>query len=117
MLKPQRARDPGGSRQEQTWQGLTGAPRCPGLNRHSPEVDAGGQFPLLCRQPGLGKKNKTGIFVRSVDGGQGFVVRTWDRRIPMSKQGLDTAFLHQGCFGGEGPVRTLRKVLKKPYLL
>lgn len=34
----------------------------------------------------------------------------------MSKQGLDTAFLHQGCFGGEGPVRTLRKVLKKPYL-
>ena len=35
----------------------------------------------------------------------------------MSKQGLDTAFLHQSCLGGEGPVRTLRKVLKKPYLL
>ena len=82
---------------------------------HSPEVDAGGQFPLSCRQPGLGKK-KTGIFVRNVDRGQGFGVRTWDRRIPMSKQGLDTAFLHQSCLGGEGPVRTLRKVLKKPYL-
>ena len=34
----------------------------------------------------------------------------------MSKQGLDTAFLHQGCLGPEGPVRTRRKVLKKPYL-
>lgn len=34
----------------------------------------------------------------------------------MSKQGLDTAFLHQSCLGGEGPVRTLRKVLNKPFL-
>ena len=38
--------------------GPDGAPRCPGLNRHSPEVDAGGQFPLLCTQLGLGKKNR-----------------------------------------------------------
>ena len=30
----------------------------------------------------------------------------------MSKQGLDTAFLHQSCLGGEGPVRTLRKFLR-----
>ena len=51
-------------------------------------MDAGGQFLLLCRQLGLGKKNKTGIFVRSVDGSQGFGVRTRDRRIPTSKERL-----------------------------
>lgn len=34
----------------------------------------------------------------------------------MSKQGLDASFLHQGFLEGEGPARTLRKVLKKLYL-
>ena len=77
---------------------------CPGhplsWAEQTPEVNTGGQFLLLCRQLGLGKKNKTGIFVRSVDGSQGFGVRTRDRRIPTSKERLDSSFLRQGRLEG-----------------
>ena len=101
VLKPQRkGQRPWGSQAGTDRAGPALGSRCAGLNRCSPEVDPGGQFPLLCRQLGLGKKNKTGIFVRSVDGSQGFGVRTRDRRIPTSKERLDSSFLRQGRLEG-----------------
>ena len=115
VLKPQRkGQRPWGRQAGTDRAGPARAPRCAGLNRHSPEVDAGGQFPLLFRQPGLGKKN-----LHICEEGRG------RSRLWCQNKGQEDPHLQAGArhllspprpLRGEGPARKLRKVLKQPYL-
>ena len=91
---------------------------CPGhplsWAEQTPEVNAGGQFLLLCRQRGLGKKN-----LHICEEGRGRS-RLWcqnkGQEDPHVQAGAGRLLSPPRLLRGEGPARKLRKVLKQPYL-